>query len=46
MGQRITGGVGLLVEELPADLMLLSQLRDRLSPSEDLNSQILPLCRE
>jgi len=43
MGQRITGGVGLVVEELAADLMFPGQLRDRLSPNEHLNTQILPL---
>ena len=46
VGQRITGGVGLLVEELAADLMLPGQLGDRLSPGEDLDSQILPLLGE
>ena len=42
VGQGIVGGVGLLVEELAADLMLPGQLRDRLSPGEDLDSQIPP----
>ena len=43
LGQSVLGGVGLLVEELAADLMFPGQLRDGLSPSEDLDSQILPL---
>jgi hypothetical protein len=38
-------GVGLLIEELPADLMLPSQLGDRVSPGEDLNREIPPLGR-
>ena len=36
------GGVGLLIEELAADLMLPGQVGDRLSPSEHLDSQIPP----
>jgi hypothetical protein len=39
-------GVGLLIEKLPADLMLPSQLGDRVSPGEDLNREIPPLGRQ
>ncbi len=35
--------VGLLVEELAADLMLAGQLGDRLCAGEDLHGQLLPL---
>ena len=37
------GGVGLLVEEFTADLMLPGQARDRFSPSENLDGQTSPL---
>ena len=43
VGQSILGGVGLLIEELAADLMFPGQIRDGLSPREDLDSQLLPL---
>ena len=43
LGQSVLGGVGLLIEELAADLMFPGQVRDWLSPSEHLDSQILPL---
>ena len=46
VGQGVRGGVGLLIEELAADLMLPSQLGDRVSPSEDLDGEILPLGRQ
>jgi hypothetical protein len=37
-GQRIVGGVGLLIEELAADLMFPCHDGDGLSPSEHLDS--------
>ncbi len=43
MGQGVGCGVGLLIEELPADLMLPSQFGDRVRPGEDLNRELLPL---
>ena len=46
LAQRLLGGVSLLVEELPADLMLPSQLRDRFCSGEDLDGQVLPLRRQ
>ena len=46
VGQRIVGDVGLLVQELAADLMLPGQLCDRLSSGQDLDSQILTLRSE
>jgi hypothetical protein len=46
VGQGVRCGVGLLIEELPADLMLPSQLGDRVSPGEDLYSEIPPLGRQ
>ena len=46
LAERLLGGVSLLVEELPADLMLPSQLRDRFCPGEDLDGQVLPLRRQ
>src|SRR5277367_5085319 len=41
--QGEAGGVGLLVEELAADLMLAGQAGDRLRTGEDLEGQLLPL---
>ena len=41
--ERLTGGVGLLVEELAADLLVPGQLGNGLSSGEQLDSQILPL---
>ena len=37
------GGVGLLVEELAADLMLAGQLGDGWRAGEDVQGQVLPL---
>src|SRR4029077_17401517 len=45
LAERLLGSVSLLVEELPADFMLPSQLRDRFCPGEDLDGQVLPLQR-
>jgi len=45
VGQGVGGGVGLLVEELAADLMAARQLGDRVSPGEDLKRERLPLGR-
>src|SRR5262249_19338705 len=42
----LLGGVDLLVEELPADLMLPRQRGDGLCPGEGLDGQGLPLRRE
>jgi len=42
-GQSVLRGVGSLIKELAADVMFPSQLRDRLSPCKDLDSQISPL---
>jgi len=42
LGQSVLGGVGLLIEELAADLMFPVQVREWLSPSEHLDSQTLP----
>ena len=44
-GQSFLGGVGLLIEELPADLMVTSQVGNWLSSSEYLDSQMPPLLR-
>ena len=44
--ERLLGGVNLLVDELPADPLLASRLRDRFRPGEDLDGQGLPLRRE
>src|SRR5271157_6596893 len=38
--------MGLLIEELPADLVLPGQLGDRFSPGEHLDGQVLPLLRQ
>ena len=40
------GGGDLLIDELPADLMLASQLGDRLGPGEGPDGQLLPLLRQ
>ena len=42
-GQSVLGGMSLLIEELAADLMFSGQVRDWLSPSQHLDTQILPL---
>ena len=39
-------GGDLLIDELPADLMLTSQLGDRLGPGEGPDGQLLPLLRQ
>ena len=39
-------GGDLLIDELPADLMLTSQLGDRLGPGEGPDGQLLPLQRQ
>ena len=41
--EGLFGGMGLLIEELPADLVLPGQLGDRFSPGEHLGGQVLPL---
>src|SRR5208337_1913834 len=41
--ESLLGGVNLSIEELPADLVLPSQLGDRFSPREHLDDQVLPL---
>jgi hypothetical protein len=46
LGQGILGSVGLLIEELAADAMFPGQVRDCLSPREDLDRQIPPLLGE
>jgi len=38
--------VNLLIEELPADLVLPGQIGDRFRPGEHLDSQVLPLLRQ
>src|SRR5208283_4612884 len=43
--ESLLGGVNLLIEELPADLVLPGQLGDRFSPGEHLDGQPLPLLR-
>ena len=43
--ERLLCGVHLLVEELPADLVLAGQLGDRFSPGEHLDGQVSPLLR-
>src|SRR5271165_7267101 len=43
--ESLLGGVHLLMEELPADLVLPGQLGDRFSPGEHLDGQALPLLR-
>ena len=43
MVQGESGGVGLLVEELAADLMLAGQVSDGLRSGEDLEGQLLSL---
>ena len=40
------GGGDLLIDELPADLVLTSQLGDRLGPGEGPDGQLLPLLRQ
>ena len=45
MAEGLLGGVNLLIEELPADLMLPGQLGDRLCAGEHLDGQVLPLLR-
>src|SRR5271165_2008318 len=44
--ESLLGGVNLLIEELPADLVLPGQLGDRFSPGEHLDGQALPLLRQ
>jgi hypothetical protein len=44
--ERLLSGVNLLVDELPADVLLASQLRDRFRSGEDLDGKGLPLRRE
>lgn len=43
VGQGVGCGVGLPIQELTADLTFPSPFGDRVSPGEDLNSEILPL---
>src|SRR5208337_574272 len=43
--ERLLRGVHLLVEELPADLVLAGQLGDCFRPGEHLDGQVLPLLR-
>ena len=42
LGESVLGDVGLLIEELAADLVFSGQVRDGLSTSEYLDRQILP----
>jgi hypothetical protein len=44
--QGVRCGVGLLIEEVAADLMLPGQLGDRVSPGQDLHGEIPPLGRQ
>ena len=46
LAEGLLGGVNLLIEELPADLMIPGQLGDRFSPGEHLDGQALPLLRQ
>jgi hypothetical protein len=43
LAEGLLGGVNLLIEELPADLMLAGQLGDRSRAGKYLDGQILPL---
>ena len=45
LAEGLLGGVNLLIEESLADLMLPGQLRDRFSPGDHLDGQVLPLLR-
>jgi len=46
LAEGLLGGVNLLIEELPADLMFPGQLGDRFRAGEHLDGQVLPLPRQ